>query len=306
MTLARLKVVSGIVWLLSAAYCSPRLIMYGTTEVPSATGEMEDICILKRSFYDSRIYDLANFIVCFVIPLCVISVLYLVIILKLWKSNQVSKNFTSTTFTGRSAIITRARAHSSSSQPEELYNMSRLNSYEFQEANNASSLNRNNLRPSDVVVHDTQYCMSAKQHQRCLSSELHHPTSTRGATNHVLQSRRKVIRLLVAVVLTFAFCHLPFHARKLWQNWSTTYDGTSNTSVIFTITTTLILYMNSGINPFLYAILSENFRECMVDVLLCKRNRTRKCRAQTRSLLRNELNSFTVRSISISQEDEKK
>lgn len=306
MTLRRLRIASVTVWLVSAAYCSPRLIMYGTTEVPSASGEMETICILKRSFYDSKTYDLVNFIVCFIIPLCVITVLYFVICLRLWRSNQVSKHYTSTTFTARTAIATRARAHSSSSQPEELYNMSRLNSYEFQDANKASnSSNRNNLRPSDIIVHESQYTMTVKR-QRCPSTELHPQTSCRGPKNHVLKSRRKVIRLLVSVVLTFAFCNLPFHARKLWQNWSPRYDGTSNTSVILTITTTLILYMNSGINPFLYAILSENFRASMVDVLLCKLNRMRKSRAQTRSLIRNEMNSFTVRSISISQEDEKK
>lgn len=61
--------------------------------------------------------------------------------------------------------------------------------------------------------------------------------------------------------------------------------------------------MNSGINPFLYAILSENFRASMVDVILCKLNRMHKTRAATRSLIRNELNSLTVRSISISQDD---
>lgn len=301
MTLRRLRIVSATVWLVSAAYCSPRLIMYGTTQVPSVTGDMETLCILKRSFYDSKTYDLANFIVCFVIPLVVITVLYFVICLRLWRSNQVSKHYTNTTFTARATIATRARAQSSS-QPEELHNMTRRNSYDFQESNKAHSLNRNNLRTSDIIVHDGQYSMTVKR-QRCPSTELHSTTACKGPKNHVLKSRRKVIRLLVSVVLTFAFCNLPFHARKLWQNWSPRYDGASNTSVILTITTTLILYMNSGINPFLYAILSENFRASMVDVLLCKLNRMHKSRATTRSLIRTEMNSITVRSISISQDD---
>ncbi|GBM17742.1 Trissin receptor [Araneus ventricosus] len=302
MTLRRLRIVSATVWLVSAAYCSPRLIMYGTAQVPSATGDMETICILKRSFYDSKTYDLVNFIVCFIIPLVVITVLYFVICLRLWRSNQVSKHYGNTTFTARATIATRARAHSSS-QPDDLHSMSTRNSFEFQDISKSRTLNGNNLRASDIIVHDGQYTMTLKR-QRCPSTELH-PTSTcrSGTKNHVLKSRRKVIRLLVSVVLTFAFCNLPFHARKLWQNWSPGYDGTSNTSVIFTITTTLILYMNSGINPFLYAILSENFRASMVDVILCKLNRMHKTRAATRSLIRNELNSLTVRSISISQDD---
>ncbi|GIY03176.1 trissin receptor [Caerostris darwini] len=302
MTLRRLRIVSATVWLVSAAYCSPRLIMYGTTQVPSANGETETICILKRSFYDSKTYDLVNFIVCFIIPLAIITVLYCVICIRLWRSNLVSKHFGNTTFTARATLATRSRPHSSS-QPDDLHNMSSRNSFEFQEMGNSRALNGNNLRASDIIVHDGQYAMTLKKH-RCPSTELH-PTSTcrSGTKNHVLKSRRKVIRLLVSVVLTFAFCHLPFHARKLWQNWSPGYDGTSNSSVIFTITTTLILYMNSGINPFLYAILSENFRASMVDVILCKLNRMHRTRAATRSLMRNEMNSLTVRSISISQDD---
>ncbi|XP_035218203.1 trissin receptor-like [Stegodyphus dumicola] len=300
MTLRRLRIVSATVWLVSAAYCSPRLIMYGTTEVPSVTGEMETICILKRSFYDSKTYDLANFIVCFVIPLFIISLLYFAICLRLWRSNQVSKHYGATTFTARATIATRMPAHSSS-QPEDLHSMASRSSYDFQEVTKSRTLSGNNLRSSDIIVHDGQYTMTVRR-QRCASGELHPATSCRGAKNHVLKSRRKVIRLLVSVVLTFAFCNLPFHARKLWQNWSPRYDGTSNSSIILTITTTLVMYMNSGINPFLYAILSENFRASMVDVLMCKLNRMHRTRAATRSLIRNEMNS-TVRSLSISQDD---
>lgn len=39
------------------------------------------------------------------------------------------------------------------------------------------------------------------------------------STNNVLRARRGVIRMLIIVVLTFAVCNLPFHARKMWQYW---------------------------------------------------------------------------------------
>ncbi|KAF8785037.1 Trissin receptor like protein [Argiope bruennichi] len=302
MTSRRLRIVSVTVWLVSAAYCSPRLIMYGTAEVPSINGNMETICILKRSFYDSKTYDLVNFIVCFVIPLIIISVLYSIICLRLWRSNQVSKHYGNTTFTARATLASRSRARSSS-HPDNLHSMSSRNSYEMQDLGQSRTLNGRNFRASDIIVHDGQYTMTLKR-PRCPSTELH-PTSTcrSGTKNHVLQSRRKVIRLLVSVVLTFAFCNLPFHARKLWQNWSPDYDGTSANSSIFTIVTTLILYMNSGINPLLYAILSENFRASMLDIIMCNMNRMRRNRAATRSMIRNDGNSLTVRSISISQDD---
>lgn len=37
--------------------------------------------------------------------------------------------------------------------------------------------------------------------------------------NNVLIARRGVVRMLMVVVLTFALCNLPLHARKMWQNW---------------------------------------------------------------------------------------
>lgn len=36
---------------------------------------------------------------------------------------------------------------------------------------------------------------------------------------NILRARRGVIRMLIVVVLTFALCNLPFHARKMWQYW---------------------------------------------------------------------------------------
>lgn len=49
-----------------------------------------------------------------------------------------------------------------------------------------------------------------------------HPNSSQ----NVLRARRGVIRMLIVVVLTFALCNLPFHARKMWQYWSTGYVQT--------------------------------------------------------------------------------
>lgn len=39
------------------------------------------------------------------------------------------------------------------------------------------------------------------------------------SSSNVLRARRGVIRMLMVVVLTFALCNLPFHARKMWQYW---------------------------------------------------------------------------------------
>lgn len=88
-----------------------------------------------------------------------------------------------------------------------------------------------------------------------------------------LQSRRRIIRMLIVVVLAFAICHLPFHARKVWQYWSpkwAQYQGGSVFSTLFTPITFLIMYANSAINPLLYAFMSKKFRMSFKDLLCCK------------------------------------
>lgn len=44
------------------------------------------------------------------------------------------------------------------------------------------------------------------------------------STNNVLRARRGVVRMLMVVVLTFALCNLPLHARKMWQYWWGSFD----------------------------------------------------------------------------------
>ncbi|CAB3231059.1 unnamed protein product [Arctia plantaginis] len=88
-------------------------------------------------------------------------------------------------------------------------------------------------------------------------------------SRNVLRARRGVVRMLIVVVLTFAVCNLPFHARKMWQYWSSGYEGSSDFSTLLTPLTFLITYFNSGINPLLYAFLSKNFRKGMKELLFC-------------------------------------
>lgn len=102
---------------------------------------------------------------------------------------------------------------------------------------------------------------------RARGGQLHgHPSHL---TQSVLRARRGVVRMLIVVVLTFALCNLPLHARKMWQYWSSNYQASSDFSTLLTPLTFLISYFNSGINPLLYAFLSRNFRKGMKELLFC-------------------------------------
>ncbi|KAG8235921.1 hypothetical protein J437_LFUL014277 [Ladona fulva] len=93
------------------------------------------------------------------------------------------------------------------------------------------------------------------------------------ASRAVLRARRGVVRMLVVVVVAFAACNLPLHARKMWQYWSPTYRGNSPLSSLLTPLTFLVSYANSGINPLLYAFMSRNFRKGMKELLRCSGTR---------------------------------
>ena len=92
-----------------------------------------------------------------------------------------------------------------------------------------------------------------------------------------LLARRKVIRLLIAVIISFALCALPYHIRLLWQAWGN--PQMSFGEFLVPPITFVIYYFSSALNPLLYAFLSLNFRVAMRDSLTCGRRHVRRKRS---------------------------
>ncbi|XP_037498738.1 trissin receptor [Rhipicephalus sanguineus] len=275
-TIRRLRIVVLSVWLVSAGFCSPRLVMCGTAEVPShdEPGRTIHICIMRRFLYDSRTYDVLNFVVCFFVPLAIMSVMYSIIGLQLWRSSVPTGYSCSGPRRATLEMLPLERANSSSATA------CRENLLE----NNAACNSPRGMAKKFRHTGHKKHCFPVGA-----SSQVHQHYQQQAAAT-VLRARRKVIRLLVAVVLGFAVCNLPFHARKFYQYWSSNYEGASRSAVSLTIATTLVLYMNSFINPILYAFLSDNFRRSMKDVLMCRSRR------KVRRLSSNRSNGKTTAS----------
>ncbi len=80
-----------------------------------------------------------------------------------------------------------------------------------------------------------------------------------------IRSKKRVTRLVVIVVVIFALCWLPIQVIFMIKEFGT-YTG----SIVFMaiqIASNCLAYMNSCVNPILYAFLSENFRKSFRKLL---------------------------------------
>ena len=83
------------------------------------------------------------------------------------------------------------------------------------------------------------------------------------------KSHKKVTRLVLTVILVYAFCWLPFWVQQLNL---LTYEPRKTHSpykLLIFIFSTLLTYINSAMNPILYAFLSENFKKSFMKAFAC-------------------------------------
>ncbi|XP_065078925.1 trissin receptor isoform X2 [Ochlerotatus camptorhynchus] len=255
LTSRRLRLVIVAVWITSALYSVPKFIFVRTITNHLGDDQMETICIQNRKAFNSELFDIINFALLYVLPLLVMTILYSRIAIALWKSSR-----------GLERHI--ALQNTTSSNYSNNFNRKPSSKYEKRAAGVTES--QVSVESDKVVVTTWRQNSFHQRHGTQLTQVSH-------SSNNVLRARRGVIRMLMVVVLTFALCNLPFHARKMWQYWSTDYKGDSNFNALFTPLTFLVTYFNSGVNPLLYAFLSRNFRKGMRELLLCsfKKNKNK-------------------------------
>ncbi|KAG7213585.1 hypothetical protein KM043_002839 [Ampulex compressa] len=97
-----------------------------------------------------------------------------------------------------------------------------------------------------------------------------------GCLNHADSGRNKsaaqrnVVRMLVAVVVAFFICWAPFHAQRLLAVYA---QGTKPKEALVTVYTVLtyvsgiFYYLSTTVNPLLYNIMSNKFREAFKSML---------------------------------------
>ncbi|XP_067144638.1 pyrokinin-1 receptor-like [Centruroides vittatus] len=104
--------------------------------------------------------------------------------------------------------------------------------------------------------------MSGPGRRKCSPETTNGPGS--GRQNHA--SRRAVVKMLVAVVISFFICWSPFHAQRLLAIYVTNPTPLAVTTyTILTYISGVTYYLSSTINPILYQLLSLKFRQAFKD-----------------------------------------
>lgn len=68
--------VIAAVWITSAMYSAPRFFWVQTIDNKMKDGQTETICATHRQKYNSKVFDIINFVLLYVVPLAVMTVSY--------------------------------------------------------------------------------------------------------------------------------------------------------------------------------------------------------------------------------------
>ncbi|XP_066275381.1 QRFP-like peptide receptor [Branchiostoma lanceolatum] len=88
-----------------------------------------------------------------------------------------------------------------------------------------------------------------------------------------MRSRRQVIHMLVAVVVTFFVCLTPHRVFQMWilflpEDQYQSLDQVTTMNVLVFIR--VMVYLNSTLNPILYTLISSNFQSGLLAALGCR------------------------------------
>ncbi|KAG7165555.1 somatostatin receptor type 2-like [Homarus americanus] len=103
------------------------------------------------------------------------------------------------------------------------------------------------------------------------------------------KSRQKVTRLVLTVITVYVICWLPYWVLQLTLILSTPKQGHSNFMVVLFMISSCLSYINSALNPILYAFLSDNFKKSFMKACTCA------ARMEVNNALRPENSMFPLR-----------
>ncbi|WAR24827.1 TRISR-like protein [Mya arenaria] len=243
LTNQRLAIVQCVMWSIALLYNIPYIILYDTISF----GDSEFCYASSRSTFYLKCLSLVNVIVWYFLPLVLIGFLY-------YKVARVLSPHTSNDLCNRNS-----RSYCRQSSPK--LEVDRKQSFRSSSDGPEETMELNLLgRIGDSKSKGTTYQKRQQALRRRSVFKSH----------RVTRERRKVIRLLIAVVVSFAVCVLPHNLKVIDHYWMI-FSLSNDVMLIFSPVSFIILFMNSVLNPFLYAMFSTNFRKSFRDSIVCWR-----------------------------------
>lgn len=279
-TYRKLKIAQAIIWFVAAGYNVPYLIIFDTVNL----GPTAAYCLPKNKLIDMKAMCASDLVVWYAVPLCMMIYMYSRISITLWEStrsetlqltrtrdevNHHSGN-TGTKSKTDSGTNTRHKKHrimNGSAMPNKEATRTPLTPEDSDglQSSNTDSANANQMTNYNTAINSGK---SDTAHSKSGGKSTNRATHKNMNAKKTIRGRVKVIRLLVAVVISFAICVLPHHIRLLLQYWHI-YQGIELLSPI----SFMILYLNSALNPILYALFSDHFRKSFKESISCNRRK---------------------------------
>ena len=284
-------VVIGSAWLLSGVYSLPWLIAYDVVTMDRGTAYCYNTLPLLI-----RVYAMVNFFVLYVAPLIFMTFLYVRISIILWRSSTVQSlplislhllphgdhlyeqrqqqhRESGALYMQRSTSTSRSRLFLHSSCPTSPYLSAKSLLHTNSSQSRLHGLNNDVVTPTAAGRHlsasELALPVAATMSRRPTTSISGRRLTQLKTDNNFLMARRKVVRLLAAIVISFALCMLPHHVRVQWQEWARS-SSYSNEEMYIPPVTTLVFYVNSCLNPLLYALISDKFRQAFATLRCCR------------------------------------
>ncbi|XP_066273532.1 orexin/Hypocretin receptor type 1-like isoform X1 [Branchiostoma lanceolatum] len=260
-TNARARTIICLIWVVSLSIMAPLIPMYKTSRtLPAEITDLMTVC--DEHWPDpiyGKIYHAAIVMVLFGIPIVLMMVSYCMIVWKLW-SDQVPVMLAMRVAGGEVVRYRKRKGGISSSTSLRAPTHS-------DDSRIKTPVSRST---SDTIIRSASSSAAAVV---TASSSFHSGTGSiadRTAENTV-QSRRKVARMLVAVVVVFAVCYIPLMILTFLKRVYGFFDNTHDREGLYAAFTVShwLLYLNSAINPLIYNFMSERFRSEFKASLPC-------------------------------------
>lgn len=241
-------------------------VLFGTELVKAIyiDGSVVTVCITKATSTWQRIYFLVSILLFFCLPLVILIVVYCIITRRLTSDDRrlliasIHSSFTSST---GSSTTKQLRSGSLPFVPSSMM-MENKEQTQHSLWNPAIFLFRGSAC-STGSRSGSGSCPSQNPNQRRNSSV--------AQAASVARSRRQVIFMLAAVVICFFLCLLPFRLFTLWLLLVSEDDIRALSMERFynlLYFCRVMIYVNSMLNPLLYAVVSSKFRLALVDTII--------------------------------------